>query len=39
MAGPFCGFTALDIAKAKNYTAIATLLEARLAELAAAGSP
>ena len=32
------GATALSVAKAKNHPAIAALLEARLAELAAAGS-
>ena len=38
-AGPFNGSTALDVAKALNHSAIIALLEARLAELAAAGSP
>jgi ankyrin repeat protein len=32
------GATALSVAKALNHTAIAALLETRLAELAAAGS-
>jgi ankyrin repeat protein len=38
MAGPANGKTALDAAKEGNHPAIAALLEARLAELAAAGS-
>jgi ankyrin repeat protein len=38
-AGPFNGSTALNVAKALNHSAIIALLEARLAELAAAGSP
>jgi ankyrin repeat protein len=37
-AGPLYGATALDYAKAMNHPAIIALLEARLAELAAAGS-
>ena len=36
-AGPLNGVTALDGAKEGNHTAIIALLEARLAELAAAG--
>ena len=38
-AGPANGYTALDLAKVMSHTAIIALLEARLAELAAAGSP
>ena len=37
-AGPYNGTTALDAAKTNNHTATAALLEARLAELSAAGS-
>ena len=37
-AGPFYGYTALDAAKAANHPAMIALLEARLAELAAAVS-
>ena len=38
ITGPFYGNTALDVAKEMKHSAIIALLEARLAELAAAGS-